>query len=158
MINLLLAEAIGTTWELPFEIPFIEWLQSLGGAGSFLYYLMNYISMFGEEMMLVGILGLLYWGLDKKRGERIGLFLITATLLTPLVKNIACRTRPFDAHPKLEGQSGVSNFRDVDGYSFPSGHSSGSASVFVGTALVYKDKKQKWLWAVCCIIPVLVAL
>lgn len=158
MINLLLAGTIGTTWELPFEIPFIEWLQSLAGSGSFLYYLMNFISMFGEELMLVGILGLLYWGLDKKRGEKIGLFLITATLLTPLVKNIACRTRPFDSHPYVEGEGGVHNFRDVDGYSFPSGHSSGSASVFVGTALAYKDKKKKWLWAVCCIIPVLVAL
>lgn len=158
MINLLLAGAIGTTWELPFEIPFIEWLQSLAGSGSFLYYLMNFISMFGEEMMLVGILGLLYWGLDKKRGEKVGLFLITATLLTPLVKNIACRTRPFDSHPYVEGEGGVHNFRDVDGYSFPSGHSSGSASVFVGTALAYRDKKKKWLWAICYIIPVLVAL
>ena len=159
MIKLLLAGAIGTTWEMPWEIPYIEWLQSLAGEGTFLYLLMNFISMFGEEMMLVGILGLLYWGLDKRRGEKIGLFLITATLLTPLVKNIACRTRPFDAHPKIEGQSGgVANFRDVDGYSFPSGHSSGASAVFLGTAYVYKDKKQKWLWALCCIIPVLVAL
>jgi len=153
MLNLLCAE-IGHTWELGFEIPFITWLQSLGGKGSFLYYLMNFISMFGEEMVLVGVLGLVYWGLDKRRGEKIGLFMVTATLLNPLVKNIVCRTRPFDAHADK-----VHNFRDVDGYSFPSGHSSGSASVFLGTALAFNDKpKRKWLWISGAIIPVLVAL
>lgn len=153
MLNLLCAE-IGHTWELGFEIPFIAWLQSLGGKGSFLYYLMNFISMFGEEIALVGVLGLVYWGLDKRRGEKIGLFMVTATLLNPLIKNIVCRTRPFDSHPDT-----VHNFRDVDGYSFPSGHSSGSASVFLGTALAFNDKpKRKWLWISGAIIPVLVAL
>lgn len=148
----IIGAAIGSTWELPFEIPYILWLQSLGGKGSFLYYLMNFISMFGEEMILVGVMGFVYWGLDKKRGEKIGIFMLTTTLLNPMIKNIACRTRPFDAHESVQ------NLRDVDGYSFPSGHSSGSASVILGTAFAYKDKKKKWLWAVCIVIPVLVAL
>ena len=148
----LIGAAIGTTWELPFEIPYILWLQGIAGKGSFLYYLMNFLSMFGEELILVGVMGLIYWGLDKKRGENIGMFLLATTLLTPMIKNVACRTRPFDAHEQVQ------NLRDVDGYSFPSGHSSGSASVFFGTAVAYKDKKRKWLWIVCSIIPVLVAV
>lgn len=152
MLNLLCA-AIGSTWELPFEIPYIVFFQSLAGKGSFLYYLMNFISMFGEEVILVGVMGLVYWGLDKKRGEKIGIFMLTAALLNPMVKNVAKRTRPFDAHPDQ-----VHNFRDVDGYSFPSGHSSGSASVFFGTAVAYRDKKWKWLWAVGIVIPILVAI
>lgn len=145
--------AIGHTWELPFEIPFITWLQGLGGEGSFLYYLMNAITMFGEEAILVGVMGLVYWGLDKKRGEKIGIFMLTTALVNPMIKNIVCRTRPFDSHPDV-----VDNLRDVDGYSFPSGHSSGSASVFVGAAVAYKDKKRKWLIAAAVIIPLLVAL
>lgn len=154
----ILGAAIGSIWELPFEIPYIVWLQSIAGKGSFLYYLMNFISMFGEELVLVGVLGLVYWGLDKKRGEKIGMFMLTATLLNPMIKNIACRTRPFDAHPfNPETGEGVQNLRDVDGYSFPSGHSSGSASVFLGTAFAYKDKKHKWLWAIAIVIPILVA-
>ncbi len=151
MLNILSA-AIGTTWELPFEIPYILWLQNLSGKGSFLYYLMNFISMFGEDLILVGILGLLYWGIDKNRGKKIGIFLFTATLSNSMIKNIACRTRPFDAHTEVQ------NFRDVDGYSFPSGHSSSAASVYFGSAVVYKDKKRKWLWIVGSIIPVLVAI
>lgn len=148
----ILGAAIGSVWELPFEIPYILWLQNIAGKGSFLYYLMNFISMFGEELMLVGVMGLVYWGFNKKRGEQIGISLLTAVLLNPMIKNIACRTRPFDAHEE------VLNLRDVDGYSFPSGHSSGAASVFLGAAQSYKDKKYKWLWAIGIVLPVLVAL
>ena len=57
----LLSAAIGNTWSLPFENDFILWFQSLAGKDSFLYYLMNFISMFGEEMILVAIVGLIYW-------------------------------------------------------------------------------------------------
>ena len=148
----LLSAAIGYTWSLPFENDFILWFQSLGGEGSFLYYLMNFISMFGEEMILVGIVGLVYWGFDKARGEKIGFMMIGATLLNPMIKNIVCRTRPFDSVEEIQ------NFRDVDGYSFPSGHSSGAASTYVGTAVAYKDKKYKWLIAIAVILPTLVAL
>ena len=148
----LLSAAIGYTWSLPFENPFILWFQSLGGKGSFLYYLMNFISMFGEEMILVGLVGLIYWGFDKHRGEKIGFMMVSATLFNPLIKGIVRRTRPFDSGV------GIQNFRNVGGYSFPSGHSSGSASTFVGTAVVYKDKKYKWLIAIAVVIPFLVAL
>ncbi|MCM1195112.1 MAG: phosphatase PAP2 family protein [Firmicutes bacterium] len=151
----MLAE-IGNTWSLPFENPFIIWFQNLGGKGSFLhyflYYIMNFFSMFGEEMILVGIVGLLYWGLDKKGGEKVGFMMISATIVNPLIKNIVCRTRPFDS------EAGIANLRDVDGYSFPSGHSSGSAATLSATTLTYKDKKQKWLIALCVTVPLLVAL
>lgn len=148
----LLSAAIGNTWYLGFENDFILWFQSLGGKGSFLYYLMNFISMFGEEMILVGIVGLLYWGLDKRGGEKVGFMMVSTALVNPLIKNIVRRTRPFDSG------FGIQNLRDVDGYSFPSGHSSGSASTLVGATVVYKDKKWKWLIAISVVIPVLVAL
>lgn len=151
MLGLLSAE-IGNTWYLPLENQFILWFQSLAGKGSFLYYLMNFISMFGEEMILVGIVGLLYWGLDKKGGEKVGFMMIATNIFNPLIKNIVRRTRPFDS------DVGIQNFRDVDGYSFPSGHSSGASSTFVGVTVTYKNKKWKWLIAVTVIIPVLVAL
>lgn len=151
MLTLLFAE-IGNTWALPFETDFIIWLQSLGGKGSFIYYLMNFITMFGEEFVLVGIMGLIYWGLDKRKGEKIGFMLIFATVANPLIKNIVRRTRPFDS------ASGIENLRDVGGYSFPSGHSSGSASLFIGCAVTYRKTMKKWMTALCIIIPLLVAL
>ncbi len=148
----LLCAAIGKVWALPGENEFIIWFQSLSGEGTFLYYLMNFISMLGEETVLVGIVGLVYWGLDKRRGEQIGFGMISATVLCPLIKNVVCRTRPFDSVPEIH------NFRDVDGYSFPSGHSANAAATYFGSALVYRDKHRKWLIATAVILPILVAL
>lgn len=152
----LLSAAIGNTWTLPFENPFIIWFQSVGGSESFghyfLYYLMNFLSMLGEETVLVGVIGLIYWGLDKKGGERIGFMMISGAVVNPMIKNVVCRTRPFDSN------AGIHNFRDVSGYSFPSGHSSGSSSTFAGAAVTYKAKKWKWLLSVAIIVPILVAL
>ncbi len=148
----LLSAVEGNVWNIPFETDFILWLQSLGGKGSFLYYLMNFITLFGEEVVLVAVMGLLYWGLDKKAGERICAMLMTATLFTTLIKNVARRTRPFNTATDIQ------NFRNISGYSFPSGHSSGSASVFVGTAVYYRKKRWKWLTACAIAIPLLVAL
>lgn len=139
-------------WSLPFENNFILWFQSLGGEGSFIYYLMNILSMLGEELVLVAIVGLIYWGFDKRVGERLGFTMITATLLVPLVKNIVKRARPFNSG------SGIQNFRDESGYSFPSGHSAGSSSTLVGAAVYYKEKKYKWLIAIAVVVPLLVAL
>ncbi len=146
-----LLSAISKVWTLPGENEFILWLQSLGGKGSFLYYVMNFLSMLGEQTILVGIVGLIYWGFDKRRGEQIGLTMVAATLFNPLIKNIVKRTRPF--HSGV----GIENFRNVSGYSFPSGHSANSAATYVGTAVAYYPKR-KWLIAVAVVVPLLVAL
>ncbi len=146
----------GSTWALPFENQLILWLQSLGGEGSLIYYLMRFFTLFGEELILIAVVGIVYWGIDKRRGERIGVGIMTANLIFPLIKNIVKRTRPFHSRPD------ILNLKDVGGYSFPSGHSSGSASTFVGTAWAFRDAKQKWLKTtllVCAIaLPLLVAL
>ncbi len=151
MLSLTLAE-IGYTWALPFETNFILWLQSLGGDGSFIYYFFLFFTYFGEELVLVALLGMFYWGFDKVKGERLGAMLMTSSLLTPMLKNIVCRTRPFDS------ESGILNLKDVEGYSFPSGHSSASSAMIGGTAYEYGKGKYRWLWALGITIPVLVAL
>ncbi|MEG1707006.1 MAG: phosphatase PAP2 family protein, partial [Clostridia bacterium] len=150
----IISAAIGHTWYLPFEIDFILWLQSgVGtGFGDFLTKVMNVISMFGEEYILVAILGLLFWGLDKHIGENVGFTILTANIFNPLIKNIFCRTRPFD----VVG-SGVENLRDVDGYSFPSGHSTAAGALYPSLAINYKEKKWKWLVAIAIAVPLLVA-
>lgn len=148
----LISAAIGKTWSIVGENEFILWFQSLAGKGSFLYYLMNFLSVLGEETVLVAIVGLIYWGIDKTRGEKIGFTMIAATIFNPLIKNAVCRTRPFDANKQIQ------NLRDVDGYSFPSGHSANSAATYFGTAYVYKDKRRWWLIVCAVALPLLVAL
>ena len=146
----------GYTWAFEFENQLILWLQSLGQEGSFIYYFMQFFTLFGEEYILIAVIGLMYWGIDKKRGEQLALTVMSANLTFPLIKNIVKRTRPFHSHPE------ILNLKDVSGYSFPSGHSTGSAATFVGTALLMQDNKRKWvrntLTACAIAIPLLVAL
>ncbi len=150
-MNLLL-EPTGIVWSFPFEHPFILWFQSLGGEGSFLYYLNNFFSIFGEEYFIALLLGLIYWGFSKSIGEKITFTVIAGNVINTLIKNIFCRSRPFNSVEEIQ------NFRDVDGYSFPSGHSSGSSSLLGSTAWNYREKKFKWLWIIAIALPIFVAI
>ena len=55
---------VGRSFYFDFEVEFMQWLQSvLGekGAG-----IISHFSAFGEEMLLIGILGFIFWCYDKK--------------------------------------------------------------------------------------------
>ncbi|MBR2974694.1 MAG: phosphatase PAP2 family protein [Clostridia bacterium] len=151
MLNLFASQ--GTVWFWEFEKQFILWLQSLGGEGSLIYYLMNFFTLFGEEIVIIAVMGVIYWGLDKNKGEMIGASVMTAAVVNPLIKNIFCRVRPFDTFP-----SEIKNLKDVDGFSFPSGHSSSSSTLMGSLALTYRKQRLKWLTAIAIVIPLLVAL
>lgn len=151
MLNLFNSTANVWFWE--FEKQFILWLQSLGTEGSLIYYLMSFFTLFGEEILIIAVMGVIYWGIDKNKGEMIGASVMTAAVVNPLIKNIFCRARPFDSFP-----SEIKNLKDVDGYSFPSGHSSSSATLMGSVALTYRKQNKKWLTAIAIVIPLLVAL
>ena len=151
MLNLF--ASLQNVWFWEFEKQFILWLQSLGGEGSLIYYLMNFFTLFGEEILIIAVMGAIYWGVDKNKGEMIGASVMTAAVVNPLVKNIFCRTRPFDSFP-----AEIKNLKDVDGFSFPSGHSSSSATLMSSLALTYRKQHKKWLTVLAVVIPLLVAL
>ncbi|MBO5270327.1 MAG: hypothetical protein J6B77_06050, partial [Clostridia bacterium] len=72
------------------------WLQSLLGdvGGS----IAGLVTMLGEELVYIAILGFLYWGIDKAYGVYVGENLMLALLLNPMVKNIFLRRRPYFDH------------------------------------------------------------
>ncbi len=139
-------------WFFPFEEQLIIWLQSLG-LGTIFYDILNnlnqFFSLFGEEMVAVAVMGFIYWGIDKRKGEKIGASIMLAAVMTPFLKNIFKRLRPYQCSDKIE------LLRDVDGYSFPSGHSSTSASLFSSVAMMFKESKALQVLAI--VMPFLVA-
>lgn len=141
-----------SVWALPGETDFILWLQSLGGRFSVLYYIMNFFSFLGESVFIAALIALLYFGSDKQRAERLVLTLSTALLTTTFIKDLVCRVRPFNSG------AGIQNFRNVDGYSFPSGHSTNSAAIYLSLVLNYRKQMRKWLQALCISVPLFVAL
>ncbi len=130
-------------WFFPFEEYFIIWLQSLGLETilhTILFYLNQFFSMFGEEMVAVAVMGFIYWGIDKRKGEKIGAAIMLAAVMTPYLKNIFKRLRPYQCSDKIE------LLRDVDGYSFPSGHSSSSGALFSSLAVMFKESGNTQVW------------
>ena len=140
----------GVIWFWPFEEQLIVWLQHLGEGTvlqTILFYLNNFFSFLGEEMICIAVMGFVYWGLDKKRGERIGAAIMLTNVSIGLLKNIFSRVRPWAA------SSSIDLLRDVDGFSFPSGHSANCTALYPTTA--YEFKERKWLKWVAIFVPFL---
>ena len=143
----------GIVWFMPFEETLIVWLQQLGAGTplqAILILLNNFFSFLGEEVICIGVMGFVYWGLDKKRGERIGAAIMLANVSIGMLKNIFSRVRPWVASEQIE------LLRDVDGFSFPSGHSANCTSLYPTTA--YEFQKQKWLRWAAVLVPLLCGL
>ena len=140
----------GVIWFWPFEEQLIVWLQHLGEGTvlqTILFYLNNFFSFLGEEMICIAVMGFVYWGLDKKRGERIGAAIMLTNVSIGLLKNIFSRVRPWAASGSID------LLRDVDGFSFPSGHSANCTALYPTTA--YEFKERKWLKWVAVFVPLL---
>ena len=123
----------GISFAFDWEVRLMVFLQShLGSAGAAAASLMT---MFGEELVLVGLMGFLYWCWDKKAGERIGLNIITGLVLNPLIKNVILRRRPYFDHEEIKCLKPVDAGADIyditaQGFSFPSGHAMNSAILY----------------------------
>jgi membrane-associated phospholipid phosphatase len=156
--NAIIAFFQGNTFFWQWEADLIVFLQKIGN--SFTDTIFSVISMFGEEYIMVAVLGFLYWAYDKSFGEFVGFNLLAANCLNPMIKNIANRRRPYFDNPQIQCKKIVDPSADIldevaQGYSFPSGHSSGAASLYPSLAY-YKPKR--WLIAIAIVIPFLVGL
>lgn len=149
---------MGNTFYFAWEAELLLWLQSF--MGSFGEKLAELVTMFGEELIIVGVLGFLYWGYDKKFGIFVGTNIITALVLNPMVKNVFLRRRPYLDVAGVECLRPISDGADLSdlasqGYSFPSGHSTSAAAVY--TSLPFYRKKG-WLIAIAILLPLAVGI
>lgn len=134
---------------MDFELEIIHWLQSF--RNGFLDFFFQFWTYFGEELIIIAVLGFLYWVYDKKIGEKVGITVFISFMLNAWIKILVARLRPFQVDDT------IANIRPQtsEGYSFPSGHTQGSATVF--GSLAYWMKKR-WITIVSIIIIVMVAI
>lgn len=127
-------------WEIMLE----EWAQANLPGG--VIRVISWLSMFGEELVMIAVLGFLYWGWNKKLGRRVGLNIIMTLIITPMIKNIFIRRRPYfesegiDLLRKIEPDADTYDIV-AQGYSFPSGHSAGSVATY-GSLAVYGTEPE----------------
>jgi len=151
-------ELTGSTFFFDWEVALMVWLQAhLGAVGT---AIASFLSMFGEQLVCVAVLGFLYWCYDKEFGKFVGLNVLTANVLNPMIKNIFIRRRPYFDHPEIQCLKPVEKGADIydisaQGYSFPSGHSSNAVTVFSSLPLY---KRNKWLTVIGVVLPLLVGV
>ena len=154
-----MTEVIGNNFFFDWEIRLMEWLQAHIGSEGAGFWLLSNLSAFGEQLLMVVIMGFLYWGWNKEFGKYVGLNVLAANVWNPMIKNIALRLRPYFASDKIQLLRKIEPDADImdvaaQGYSFPSGHSSSAVSVY--GSLAAHEKRSRLLWVLAFLLPLLV--
>ena len=150
--------ATGNTFFFNWEVSLMEWLQShIGGAG---ITIISFFSMFGEELLLILIVGFVYWSYDKKLGRTMGLSAIMGLTWNTMAKNVALRRRPYFDHEGIKILRVVEPQADIydiaaQGYSFPSSHSTNAVTVFASLAV---NLRKRWVTVIAIVIPLLTGI
>ena len=142
------------------EMRLMEWLQANIGSTGPLFWLLSNLSAFGEQTLLVAIMGFLYWGLNKEFGKYVGVNVLVVNVWNPMIKNLVLRLRPY-----FVKEYNVQLLRLIDegadpmdvaaqGYSFPSGHSANAVAVY--GSLAAHERNRKILWVLAFVLPLLV--
>lgn len=131
------------SFSFAWEVSLMEWLQ--GALGSLAKPIGSFFTMFGEEMILVAILGFLYWCYNKELAKQIGMMMVVGLVFNPMLKNVVMRRRPYFDHEGIKCLKPVERGADIydvsdQGYSFPSAHSMNSGIMYWGLASRIKNK------------------
>lgn len=151
----------GNTFFFDWEVSAQAWLNNLIADNDILIKIVSFFTMFGEELVLIAVLGFLYWCYDKKFGKFVGTNILVGLVLTPMLKNVLFRRRPYFDHESIKILKPVDGSADIydisaQGYSFPSGHST-NAAILYGSLPMYK-KGNKVLLTIAFVVPFLVGL
>ena len=78
-----MAETAGALFYFDWEMRLMEQLQAALGQSGIGSWLLSNLSAFGEQLLLVAIMGFLYWGLDKRFGKYVGVNVLMANVWNP---------------------------------------------------------------------------
>ncbi|MBR1471368.1 MAG: phosphatase PAP2 family protein [Lachnospiraceae bacterium] len=148
----------GMTFYFDWEVRLMEWLQS--GMGPFGVALAGFLTACGEEIVLILLLGYIYWCYDKEFGKFIGINIVVGLVWNTMLKNIVLRRRPYFDHAGIQCFKPVEPEADIydiseQGFSFPSGHSTNAVLSYSSMPLY---KKNRFLTVAAFVMPLLVGL
>lgn len=102
----------------------------------FLNSLMQFVTYFGQEMIIIAVICALYWCADKRFAYLLGFTYFTAGLGVQALKITFRIPRPWVLDPDFFAVE--SAVPAATGYSFPSGHTQGAAALYFPLALKVK--------------------
>ncbi|MBP1549382.1 MAG: phosphatase PAP2 family protein [Oscillospiraceae bacterium] len=130
-----------------FEMDILKFLEGL--RNDFLNTLFEFITVFGEETLLVFLIVTLWFAFDKKFAQKLLFITMASMSVNGVIKNIAQVPRPF-----ASGEVTCVRPETATGYSFPSGH---TQNFTTWTSLTAMQLKKKWFTVPVTILILLVA-
>ncbi len=117
------------------SLDLILWLQELDR-----FWLVDVffqaVSFLGEEYFYIAVLALVYWLINKRLGEFVGVTLGVTFAFNNLAKDFFEAPRPFEESNLVENKRPGT----ATGHSMPSGHTQGAASFFAAFAFYLRRK------------------
>lgn len=115
----------------------------------FMDRLMQLITYFGQEIIIIAVICAFYWCADKRFAYLLGFTYFTAGLCVQALKITFRIPRPWVLDPEFTAVK--SSMSGATGYSFPSGHTQGAVCLFFPLSLKTQHMRQK----VLCILAFL---
>lgn len=130
----------------------MEVLQYIGNLRTpFFDKVFSITTLLGEEMVILTVMCLIFWCIDKRLAYRIGLTFFLSGLLVQGLKITFRIERPWVIDENFDPVEG--SMETATGYSFPSGHTQTAAGMYMPIGLY---TKKLWLRIVCFALAVLV--
>ncbi len=120
-------------------------------ASPFLDVIAEIITMLGEQYFYIVIIAYMFWNVSKRAGLSLSLAYLFSALTNAGIKLSVRSERPFEALSFIEGK----RIHTATGYSFPSGHTQGTAGFLTAAALILK---KGWFTAAAVLLMLLVAV
>lgn len=132
----------------------MSFLRLLEGVRTpFLDEFFQFITYFGQELIILAVICTLYWCVDKRFAYQLGFTYFTAGLCVQTLKITFRIPRPWILDPDFKPvQSAV---HGATGYSFPSGHTQGGTSLFAPLAF---NARKSWIKVLCVLAFLLIGL
>ena len=112
----------------------IKFLQAFSNPGLDVFF--NLVTMMGEQGFIIVFIAIIFWCINKKAGYKLGFTLLSGTIINSSLKAVFHTKRPI-------GSEGIHSQRikTASGYSFPSGHTQSTASLWTTISIQYKKTK-----------------
>lgn len=144
-------------YRFSFEWEILDWFNKIDNP--VFYYFFNLISQFGGSVVVLIIMTIVYWCINKEKGVKIAFISTFTILLNGILKGFVSAKRPFQYENKeyLEQSKNYSFLSDgASGTSFPSGHSQNSVALF--SAIIKFFKEKKWVVISSTILAILIPI
>lgn len=125
--------------------------ESLPGAVESFFLAFSFI---GDGPALVALGLVVYWCVDKRSGQFALTCFAAGNFVNQLIKNLACVYRPWIRDDRIIPTADA--IEGAGGYSFPSGHTAGTATM-LGSFAWLARKKRLWISVVCIIVVLIIA-